>query len=173
MPSLRVCPLNIGLWTQKTWSMLIQCFGKFKPRSTWVVEHERMFHRNGLFYCGNTIRVCIQQCKPKIKSNKPKHNDENMSWKSQLFKFEDPWNNIAPRLHMEGTKMFDMFNTWLLKDGSGQENMFQHATTQHVMDSTKLRKHLLFSLSVSLFCHPWNPVSDRHFNKQTSYPIHS
>ena len=50
--------------------------------------------------------------------------------------------------------MFDMFNTWLLKDGSGQENMFQHATAQHVMDSTKLRTHFLFSLSVSLFCHP-------------------
>lgn len=95
-----------------------------------------------------------------------------MSWKSQLFKFENPWNNIAPRLHMEGTKMFDMFNTWLLKDGSGQENMFQHATAQHVMDSTKLRTHFLFSLSVSLFCHPWNPVSDRNFNKVTNQLSH-
>ena len=138
------------------------------PHGLW--KPEKVFHRTVYFTVVVPYEFTCNNPEQKINQIHPNTITKNMSWKSQVFKSEDPWNHMAPGLHMEvleGTK-----NVWdvqhvVVKNGSGQENMLQDATTPHLMDSTKLKK--LFSC----FCHPWNPVSDRNFNKQTIYPIHS
>ena len=63
---------------------------------------------------------------------------------------------MASGLHMEvmeGTKMFEMFNTWLLKNGSGEENMLKHVTPQHLIWFNKIEKKHVFVFSLFFAIH--------------------